>query len=391
MKFETVTGRTYKNYNPQLLKLLMEQKDWNTLLHNMDTEIMWDCVLHEVCEILAVMCPIKTFKIPVCKPDWLTDEIIACIHDRNRCVAIFRTTGCHDYLVLSKFLRTKITKLIFNEKRKVIITKLNLNRKNPKKFWREINTLIKGDKSISTNHRILDTHTGTLVEVGSEASFINEFYVRVGEAVHNSDVNNDFYPLDQIDNPDEILGIDPFTIDEVIRLSSEIEVDKSSGIPEFNSKVFKDVIKAIPGVFCTMYNKSIEEGIFPVGWSKGIVIPIPKAGLLQYASNWRPISILPIQGKILEQLIHSRLMPFVMENNIISCNQYGFMPGRSTSHAIFELTKYLFDNINKGNICGSVFIDISKAFDYVYHPRLLLKLERLGLGQIYIKWFRSYL
>ena len=69
-------------------------------------------------------------------------------------------------------------------------------------------------------------------------------------------------------------------------------------------------------------------------------------------------------------------MPFVMENNIISCNQSGFMPGRSTSHAIFELTKYLFDNINKGNICGLVFIDISKAFDSVYHPRLLLKLER---------------
>ena len=302
LKFETVTGRTYKNYNPQLLKLLMEQKDWNTLLHDMDTEIIWDCVLHEVCEVLAVMCPIKTFKIPVCKPDWLTDEIIARIHDRNRCVAIFRSTGCHDYLVLSKFLCTKITKLIFKENRKFIITKLNLNRKNPKKFWREINTLIKGDKSISNNHRILDTHTGTLVEVGSEASFINEFYVRVGEAVHSSDANNDFYPLDQIDKPDEILGIDPFTIDEVIRLSIEIEVDKSSGIPEFDSKVFKDVIKAILGVFCTMYNKSIEEGIFPVGWSKGIVIPIPKAGLLQYASNWRPISILPIQGKILGEV-----------------------------------------------------------------------------------------
>ena len=173
---------------------------------------------------------------------------------------------------------TKITKLIFKEKRKVIITKLNLNRKNPKNFWREINTLIKGDKSINNSYRILDTHTVNLVEVGSEASFINEFYVRVGEAVHNGDVINDFYPLDQIDMPEEFLEFDPFTIDEVIRLSSEIEVDKSSGIPEFNSKVFNDVIKTIPGVFCKIYNKSIKEGIFPVNCSKGIVIQIPKAG-----------------------------------------------------------------------------------------------------------------
>ena len=181
--------------------------------------------------------------------------------------------------------------------------------------------------------------------IGLEASFINEFYVRVGETVHNNDVTNDFYPVDQIDLPEELLELefDPFTIDEVIRFSSDIETDKSSGIPEFNCKVFKDVIKTIPGVFCKLYNKSVEEGIFPESWSKGIVIPIPKAGSLQHASNWRPISILPIQGKHLEHLVHSRLMPYIMGNNIISCNQYGFMPGRSTSHVIFELSKYLFD------------------------------------------------
>ena len=67
------------------------------------------------------MCPVKTFKIPLCRPDWLTEEMIACINDRNKCVSIFRSTGCR------KFLRTKITKLIFKEKRKVIITTLNLN------------------------------------------------------------------------------------------------------------------------------------------------------------------------------------------------------------------------------------------------------------------------
>ena len=67
------------------------------------------------------------------------------------------------------------------------------------------------------------------------------------------------------------------------------------------------------------------------------------------------------------------------------------MPGRSTSQAIIEVTKYLYDNINMGNFCGSVFINISKAFDSVYHPGLLLKLERLGLNEIYLLLFKSYL
>ena len=44
LKFETVTGRTYKKYNPQLLKTLMEQNDWDILLYNADTDVMWNCV-----------------------------------------------------------------------------------------------------------------------------------------------------------------------------------------------------------------------------------------------------------------------------------------------------------------------------------------------------------
>ena len=391
VKFEKVTGRSYKNYNPDIFKVLIEQIDWETLLLNSNTTMMWDCILREVCDILAIMCPLKTFKIPVCKPDWLTDEIIACIKDRNRCVAIFKSTGCQEYLILSTFLRTKINRLIFKEKRKVILTKLNVNRRNPKKFWREINALIKVDSSIDCNYRILDADTGELIQIGNEASYINEFYVRVGETVHNLDSVKEFYPLGDIERPNVTLGFDPFTIDEVIKLSTQIETDKSSGIPDFNSRIFKDVLKHIPGVFCNMYNKSLVEGDFPISWSKGVVYPIPKAGSLQHASNWRPISILPIQGKILEHLIHKRIMSFIIDNGIISLNQFGFMPGRSTSQAIFEVSKFLFDNINTGNICGSVFIDISKAFDSVYHPRLLLKLERLGLGNLYIEWFKSYL
>ena len=83
LKFETVTGRTYKNYNSQMFKVLMEQKDWDTVLDNSNTNVMWEGVLYEVCEILSIMCPLKTFKIPKFKPDWLTKEVIACINDRN--------------------------------------------------------------------------------------------------------------------------------------------------------------------------------------------------------------------------------------------------------------------------------------------------------------------
>ena len=134
LKFETVTGRSYKRYNQQHFKVLLEQCDWDELLQDCDTEQMWLTVMTEICSILAIMCPLKTFKIPVHKPEWLTDEILTCINDRNKYIGLFKRTGCLDFLVLSKHLRTKITKLNFKEKRSYILTKLNNNKKNPKNF-----------------------------------------------------------------------------------------------------------------------------------------------------------------------------------------------------------------------------------------------------------------
>ena len=151
-----------------------------------------------------------------------------------------------------------------------------------------------------------------------------------------------------------------FTVDEILRLATNIEIDQSSGIPELDSKIFKDIIQIFPGS-------------------------------LQNVSNWRPISILPIQGKILEHLIHKQIMLFLVDNKIINEHQFGFMPGKPTSHAIFNVTKYSYDTINKGNICGCICIDMSKAFGSVYHPRLLLKFESLGLVEIFLNWFKSYL
>ena len=57
--------------------------------------------------------------------------------------------------------------------------------------------------------------------------------------------------------------------------------------------------------------------------------------------------MLPIQGNILEHLIHSRLMSFTLESGILSEKHFSFVPGRSTSQTIFEVTKYAYDNINK--------------------------------------------
>ena len=60
------------------------------------------------------------------------------------------------------------------------------------------------------------------------------------------------------------------------------------------------------------------------------MVPIHKKGDKQIFKNYRPISLLPITGKILERLLYNRMFQFFTENNLISDNQPGFKPGDKT-------------------------------------------------------------
>ena len=116
-----------------------------------------------------------------------------------------------------------------------------------------------------------------------------------------------------------------------------------------------------------------------------------KCGDSELVCNWRPISIVPLPGKVMEKLVHKLLLDIILERNILSKLQYGFVPGRSTSQAVFKLYKDLSTAINNGNLFGLLYVDLSKAFDSIHHGRLLNKLSMLGLDNTSINWLETYL
>ena len=81
----------------------------------------------------------------------------------------------------------------------------------------------------------------------------------------------------------------------------------------------------------------------------------------------------------------------MMDHQIISDRQYGFLPGKSTHEAIFDLTRHIYSSLNNKKIMGLLFLDISKAFDCIIHEHLICKLAAIGCDPLVIRWFRSYL
>ena len=109
-------------------------------------------------------------------------------------------------------------------------------------------------------------------------------------------------------------------------------------------------------------------------------------------SNYRPISLLSNIDKIFEKLMHSRLIEFLEEKQILHYRQFGFRKDFSTNHAILTLLESIQKALDDGQFACGIFIDLEKAFDTVSHDILLEKLNHHGIKRgISNDWFRSNL
>ena len=98
-----------------------------------------------------------------------------------------------------------------------------------------------------------------------------------------------------------------------------------------------------------------------------MVRPIFKKVSKLACSNYRPISLLSNIDKVIEKIIHKRIMQFLNECNLLYQKQFGFQKNFSTAHAVIKLTADTEKSLdNKQSVCA-VFIDLKKAFDIVDH------------------------
>ena len=110
------------------------------------------------------------------------------------------------------------------------------------------------------------------------------------------------------------------------------------------------------------------------------VVPVNKKGDKQILKNYRPISLLLIAGKIFERLLYDRMFEFFIVNNSVSKNQSGFRPGDSCVNQLLSITHEIYQSFDDNLEVRAVFLDISKAFDKVWHKGLIFKLKQNGIS-----------
>ena len=121
------------------------------------------------------------------------------------------------------------------------------------------------------------------------------------------------------------------------------------------------------------------------------VSPIHKKGNKKLTSNFRPVSLTSMVGKLLERLINQAIMTHLSQHNLIKDTQHGFLPKRPCQTNLLLYLELLTSCIDKGLDIDVLYLDFAKAFDKVPQKRLLKKVQAHGVcGKVY-SWIENWL
>ena len=175
-------------------------------------------------------------------------------------------------------------------------------------------------------------------------------------------------------NPcNESIFTKPCTNKEIIDIISDLSSNKTTGPSSILIKIMELGKDFIASNLTVPFNLSFISGVFSDKLKIAKTLPVFKKGSKLECSDYRPISLLSNLDKIIEKLMHKRLMEFLNEQKVLYCKQYGFRKSFSTAHAIINLIDNIESAIDNIKFVYGVFIDLQKALDKLITTSYLRK------------------
>ena len=172
---------------------------------------------------------------------------------------------------------------------------------------------------------------------------------------------------------------------------SKMTANKAIGLDKISARLLRDAARVIAPPLTYIINHSSKIGKFPSHWKCVKETVLFQQGDGTNMDNYRPISVLPTVSKVIERATDTQLYAFLESHQLPVENQFGFRRGRSTPLALTQLTDEMRANMDNGLVNGVTILDLKKAFDTVDHTILIHKLKALGVSEVCLAWFQSYL
>ena len=314
-------GRSYKNYMKEDFQQSLSEHNWNAFFQMGDPNDLRQYLYKTILKYIDPMCPTKSFKVFSAREPWITNEALELIKDKDRLLKKAKRSKKPEDWEQARLSRNSVGRRLTLLKSEFLKDQQIIHKSDPKKFWKTIATIIPNNKSATSGIWLKDEPTSQHVDPNQVPNNMNEYFTQVGPKLAQR--HNSRWKYFGVELEDSIEGIST-NVDEVIELCKGIETMKSSGFDKLSSRICKDAFLVLIDQLVHLFNCSLKTGVFPKAWKSAKVIPLFKGGDREHRGNYRAVSLLPLPGKLLEKIVHDRMVDFFNDNKFLIAVQGGF-------------------------------------------------------------------
>ena len=167
----------------------------------------------------------------------------------------------------------------------------------------------------------------------------------------------------------------------VKKVITNLDSSKASGPDSIPVVVLKNCEPEFSYILAKLFNNCLKESCFPDCWKVSLVVPVFKnVGERSTAKSYHPVSLLSVVSKVFERLVNNRIVDRLENCGLFSNFQYSFRSSQSTADLLTVVSDRIARAFNRSGATRAVALDISKAFERVWHAGLLHKLNSYGIS-----------
>jgi hypothetical protein len=353
----SISARNWSKDNIDRLISTLETTDWPILSGGDEAGVDSQAeILTSYLSFCYETC-IPTFQITLRhdKP-WMNREIRALLAARHSALSTHDHQKMHH---IKSMLQCKIRKAKRDYAKRVESSFNTSNRHS----WKRLKSMLRMNKQEPTCNVPPD--------------LLNQFYSRFEKELPSPQL-----PSTCSDN------LPSFNVDDVTKALVCSGINKSCGPDGIPGKLLRVAAQAIAEPLCSLFNKCIQEGIFPKIWKKSNIVPVPKHNQASAAKDYRPVALTSLVAKTFEKLLLKFIRPTLTDDF-----QFAYRPHRGTEDALAHLLDIVTEHLDRNprGFARCLFIDFTSAFNTISPSILINELLNKGLHQNIVNLIYSFL
>ena len=299
----TVYYRKFKNFDSVGFRYDIFHQNWSNIENCVDPNAMWDAWKAMFLQCVDKHAPLRVKRTRAFRSPWITPELKKRMHDRD--ILKLKASKSKD---ASDWLRFKQSRNQLNidirlAKATYYKDALHENEGDSRQTWRVVNELT-SRKTANLNIKEIQNEGESIYNPQLLSETFNTHFTTIGPKLAN-----EIKPGTNASSHLQYVNTNP---SKVFLLLLKLCKSKATGLDKISARLLRESADLIANSLCSIFNRSINSGVFPDEWKCCKVIPLFKQGARSDLNNYRPISIIPVIAKVFERIIYDQIYDYLI-------------------------------------------------------------------------------